>query len=134
MYYRWSAIVRGAAAKGLEGDGRAQIKNRKCRRHYGTDFYTPFVFGKHREIDSFISSYTGTKQASNQMRWLLKKGQDLAAKSELHGSMTLRQHFWPGDARTSSCDLLAADTDKAPHRSEDEVSRCTLQKSRKNEI
>ncbi|KAJ4329945.1 hypothetical protein N0V87_010430 [Didymella glomerata] len=32
--YAWSAVVRGAAAKGLQGDGHLPIRNRKCRRHY----------------------------------------------------------------------------------------------------
>jgi hypothetical protein len=117
----WSAIVRGAAAKGLEGDGRAPIKNRKCRRNYGTDFYTIFTPGKHKEIDSFVSPYTGIKQARNQMEWMLKKGQDLAAKSESHGNVGFRQYFWPGDRREASLDLLAADVDKAPYRSQDKV-------------
>ncbi|KAI1684350.1 hypothetical protein KJE20_06855 [Pyrenophora tritici-repentis] len=115
----WSAIVRGAAAKGLESDGRAPIKNRKCRRHYGTDFYVPFVSGRHREADSFISQHDGFKKAANQMEWMLKKGQDLAAVSESHATLTLHQHFWPGDNRSASCDLLATDADKPSYRSKD---------------
>ncbi|KAI4925412.1 hypothetical protein J4E85_007291 [Alternaria conjuncta] len=118
--HAWSAIVRGAAAKGLEGDGRTPIKNRKCRRHYGTDCYAAFVPAKHKEIDAFVSPYTGLKQAGNQMRWILKKGQDLAAKSESHGKFTFCQHFWPGDVRRATCELLASDLDKAPPRCSDQ--------------
>ncbi|KAF1944795.1 actin-like ATPase domain-containing protein [Clathrospora elynae] len=115
--HAWSAIVRGAAAKGLEGDGRASIKNRKCRRYYGTDCYIPFVPGQHREVDSFICPYTGTKEASNQMRWLLKKGQDLAAKTDSHANVNFQQLFWTGERRTASVKLLATDAEKAPYRS-----------------
>ncbi|CAA9962602.1 hypothetical protein P3342_002299 [Pyrenophora teres f. teres] len=118
--HAWSAIVRGAAAKGLEGDGRAEIKNRKCRRYYGTNYYCHFIPGKHKEVDSFISKYDGRKQADNQMEWMLEKGQDLATKSESHGSKNFRQHFWAGDARVASLSLLASDSDKAPLRSKDQ--------------
>ena len=55
------------------------------------------------------------------MEWMLKKGQDLAAKSESHGHKGFQQHFWPGDRRSASLDLLATDVDKSPHRSKDNV-------------
>ncbi|KAG9187462.1 hypothetical protein G6011_05333 [Alternaria panax] len=118
--HAWSAIVRGAAAKGLEGDGRTEVKNRKCRRYYGTDFYTAFIPGKHKEVDSFMCEFTGIKCAYNQMEWMLKKGQDLATKSDAHGTKSFYQQFWLGDSRTVSLDLLAADIDKALQRSRDQ--------------
>ncbi|KAI2482515.1 Hsp70 family protein [Pyrenophora tritici-repentis] len=118
--HAWSAIVRGAAAKGLEGDGRAEIKNRKCRRYYGTSYNAHFIPGKHKEIDSFISEFDGVKRASNQVEWILKKGQDLATKSASHGSMRFHQNFWVGDERSTSLSLLASDSYQAPLRSKDQ--------------
>ncbi|RMZ73776.1 Hsp70 family chaperone [Pyrenophora seminiperda CCB06] len=116
----WGAIARGAVAKGLEGDGRTQIKNRKCRRYYGSAYSIPFIPGKHRESDSYISEFEGIKRATNQAEWMLKKGQDLAVNATSHGSFTLHQDFWPSNlSRVASLDLLASDPDKAPHRSKD---------------
>lgn len=103
--------MRGAVAKGLEGDGRAQIKNRKCRRNYGTDCQRTFVHGVHRESDSFISSFTGVKSAGNQMRWLVTKGQSLSTSTTAHTKVPFRQYFWAGDYKEASLDLLASDTD-----------------------
>ncbi|KAF2830509.1 actin-like ATPase domain-containing protein [Ophiobolus disseminans] len=117
--YAWSAVVRGAAAKGLEGDGRAAIKNRKCRRHYGTECMPIFVPGKHRESDARICSYTGIKRADNQMRWLVNKGQDLATKADSHAKCAFVHFFWPGDARVSHMGLEACEFEKAPQRSKD---------------
>lgn len=57
------------------------------------------------------------------MEWILKKGQDLAAQAESHGSMGFHQFFWSGQARKASLDLLASGVDKAPFRSKDRV-RC----------
>ncbi|KAH7396593.1 Hsp70 family protein [Phaeosphaeria sp. MPI-PUGE-AT-0046c] len=119
--YAWSAIVRGAAVKGLEGDGRTPIKNRKCRRHYGTDCTSLFVSGKHREGDSYICPYTGGKRAANQMSWLLRKGQDLSTMADSHASYSFVQNFWQYEKRTACMELLACDGDRAPQRCKDPV-------------
>jgi len=119
---RWSAVVRGAAAKGLEGDGRAPIKNRKCRRNYGTGCHAIFEAGKHRETDSFVSTYTGEKRANHQMSWLLKKGQDLSTSEQSHASHNFGYNIWAGDNKLASIDLLASDSEKPAKRSTDKVN------------
>ncbi|KAL6707742.1 hypothetical protein ACN47E_003863 [Coniothyrium glycines] len=113
----WSAIVRGAAAKGLEGDGRPPIKNRKCRRNYGTGCSRPFVQGQHREVDSYIHEYTGVKYASNQASWLVTKGQDLSTAADVNYKVHLNQNFWPEEPRVAFFELFACDASKAPSRS-----------------
>lgn len=115
-------MVRGAAAKGLEGDGRAPIMNRKCRRNYGTSCNMLFEAGRHRESDSFISSYTGEKRAGSQMSWLVKKGQDLSTSEMSHASHEFGHNIWRGDSRKTYVDLLASDQDRAAKRSTDKVS------------
>ena len=52
--YAWLAVVCGAAAKGLEGDGYLLIQNRKCRRHYGTACYMTFISGYYIETDLYV--------------------------------------------------------------------------------
>lgn len=114
--YAWSAVVRGAAAKALEGDGHPAIRNRKCRRHYGTACYQSFISAVHRESDSYVCMYTGRKLAVNQISWHLKKGQDLSTSKLPHASLTMYTNFWPQDERTVEVSLWATDMDKAPNR------------------
>jgi len=113
--------VRGAVAKGLEGPGRAPVLARKCRRHYGTGYSEYFVYGKHKEDDSFTCRFTGRKLARNQMEWLLTKGQNLSTKAESHARLSFQTDFWPGDSRVESLELLASDAFKAPNHSKDKV-------------
>ncbi|KAJ4361459.1 hypothetical protein N0V95_001876 [Ascochyta clinopodiicola] len=119
--FPWSAVVRGAAAKGIEGDGRPRIRNRKCRRSYGTNCVTPFVAGKHRVVDKFKCEFKGIFYAHHQMKWLVNKGQDLSTTSECHHKLGFVQWFWPSKKRIVYMDLLATDADKAPHRSKHEA-------------
>jgi hypothetical protein len=72
------------------------------------------VLGQHSEADLFICQYTGTKRADNQIKWLVKKGQDLSTKNDSHAKMELCAHFWPSEERTMSVELLATDANKAP--------------------
>ncbi|KAJ4295217.1 hypothetical protein N0V90_007228 [Kalmusia sp. IMI 367209] len=113
----WTAIVRGATAKGLEGDGRTTIKFRKCRRHYGTSCTLPFQPGVHRESDSYMCMYQGHKRADNQMSWIVKKGQQLGTADLSHGKIPIHRNFWTDERRVASLRLLAADCDLAPNRS-----------------
>jgi hypothetical protein len=117
---RWSAVVRGAAAKGLEGDHRAVLK-RKSRRHYGTDVNEPFKYRKHTAPDAYIDEFTGTKYACNQMSYLVKKGQDMHASKETHAKRKMCSDFWPGEPRKMTWRLLACNTDEAPQRTTHKV-------------
>jgi len=118
----WSAVVRGAAAKGLEGDGRAPIKKRKCRRHYGTGCAQIFDPDKHRESDAYICTFTRQKRAGDQMSWLVNKGQDLSTDDLSHAEKSFHHHFWHGDSRIATVSLRASDEDDAPQRKTKPVS------------
>lgn len=64
--YPWSAVVRGAVARGLEPNGGGLVELRKCRLHYGTPVSQRFVPGKHSESDSYIDELTGEKYAKGK--------------------------------------------------------------------
>ena len=121
IMYSWSAVVRGAAAKGLEGDGRAPIKKRKCRRHYGTGCGQVFDPDKHRESDAYMCAFTNRKRAGDQMSWLVNKGQDLSTDDSSHAEKDFLTHFWHGDNRTTTISLQASDQDDAPQRKSETV-------------
>ena len=114
--YAWSAVVRGAAVKGLEGDGHLPIRNRKWRRHYGTACHKPFSKGTHRETDSYVCSYSGLKMARKQISWHLKKGQDLSTSALPHASLPMYASFWPHEHRMVKVLLCATDVDKPSTR------------------
>ncbi|CAG5141087.1 uncharacterized protein ALTATR162_LOCUS861 [Alternaria atra] len=120
--YAWSAVVRGAAAKGLEGAKKNMIKTRKCRRHYGTDYCARFSARQHKEADSYIDCYDGIKSVQNQMRWLLTLGQDLSTSKDAHAEAGFTTDFWPTEKRVSSLKLFASDELKAPTSSLDKAS------------
>ncbi|KAF2130413.1 Hsp70 family protein [Dothidotthia symphoricarpi CBS 119687] len=121
--YAWSAVVRGAAAKGLEGDGRAPIKNRKCRRFYGTAFSALFDPNLHDEADAFVDKYDGMMRARNRVEWLLKTGQQLSTSEMTHAKLQMCAYLWPHDIRERTVNLLASDETVAPSSSYCGVSR-----------
>jgi hypothetical protein len=121
LSYSTSAVVRGAVAKGIEGDGRPRILNRKCRRHYGTEVRTKFIHGKHRLADKVLCEHTGILKADHQMAWLLDKGQDMSTTSGCHAKHGLCYQFCPSDNRIRYLNLLATNSDDAPYRSKHEV-------------
>jgi hypothetical protein len=126
QYQRWSAIVRGATAKGLESDGHKTVKFHKCRRHYGTPCCPVFVKGKHRESDSYIDAFTSIKRAGNQMHWLVTKGQELSTSVDVHGTLNLDSQFWPSSQRLAYLRLYSSDVDKEPVRLSDQVRNLFL--------
>ncbi|KAJ8113126.1 hypothetical protein OPT61_g4676 [Boeremia exigua] len=115
--YPWSAVARGVVCKGLEGDIKA-VTNRKCRRHYGTSCNQVFDQKEHREIDSYMCPFDGTKRASDQMKWLLKRGDNLATSKSSHANSFFRYDFWPAEKRECDLTLYSSDEAKAPKRLE----------------
>lgn len=114
--YAWSAVVRGAAAKGVDGNGNLPIRNRKCRRHYGTACHKPFIKGIHRETDSYVCSVSGAKKAGKQMSWHLEKGQDFSTSTLPHASLPMYACFWPDEKKIVEVWLCATDADRPPSR------------------
>jgi hypothetical protein len=68
--FPWSAVVRGAVARGLEPNGGGLVELRKCRLHYGTPISERFIPGEHSESDSYIDELTGVKYAKSKTRQL----------------------------------------------------------------
>jgi len=64
----WSAVARGAVARGLEPDGGGMVELRMCRMHYGTPMGERFVTGKHDAEDAYIDELTGEKRARGMLQ------------------------------------------------------------------
>lgn len=68
----WTAVVRGAVMRGLEGAG--QVLSRKSRRAYGVTAARPWNSAVHSKIDKFWHANEQVWKASNQMNWFIRKG------------------------------------------------------------
>lgn len=114
----WSAVVRGAALRGLER-GHNLIQMRICRKCYGISISEPFSFFKHSEQDAYCDLFDGKKKASGQMKWLLKTGDALPASDGWHASTKFRTKFGQHDPRIFTICVVELDSVEAHQRYED---------------
>ncbi|KAF4966771.1 hypothetical protein FSARC_5588 [Fusarium sarcochroum] len=96
----WTAICRGAVIHGLTRQSLypsigIKIEARVARKSYGTDFDLPFVEGTHDERDRRWNEINQEYQATRQMHWFLKEGDDVSRRRSIrHDYMRL----YPEDA------------------------------------
>lgn len=70
MFLRQSAVVRGAALRGLEG---IAPRMKRARRHYGFKIASPFREGIDPEDNAFIRNFDGWKYCEGRVEWLIAK-------------------------------------------------------------
>lgn len=68
--YAWTAVVRGAVLRGLEG---SMVTRRRSRRYYGTSYATVFDASKHAADDKYWSPLWERWMVSDRMQWHLSK-------------------------------------------------------------
>ncbi|RPA90381.1 actin-like ATPase domain-containing protein [Choiromyces venosus 120613-1] len=66
----WTAVVRGAVIRGLEGE---MVLMRKVTKHYGTSYSTRFIEGFHPKRDAYTDPFTGEDMCRNRMRWFIHR-------------------------------------------------------------
>lgn len=71
----WTAVVRGALQRGLEGP---LISHRQARRHYGTRYWAKFREGIDPEANRTWDEFDGVYKCNHLMSWYLKKGEKVA--------------------------------------------------------
>jgi hypothetical protein len=64
--YAWTAVVRGAVIRGLEG---GVVMSRRSRMHYGTSYATIFDEAKHPLKDRYWSPLWERWMVSDRMQW-----------------------------------------------------------------
>ncbi|RPA91804.1 actin-like ATPase domain-containing protein [Choiromyces venosus 120613-1] len=64
----WTAVVRGAVIRGLEGE---MVQTRKVTKHYGTSYNTRFIEGLHPKRDAYIDPFTGKEMCRRRMQWYI---------------------------------------------------------------
>ena len=79
----WTAVVRGAVLRGLEGN---MVISRKARMHYGTSYATVFDEEKHSVSERYWSPLWERWMVSDRMQWHIAK----VRVSRLFASPSLR--------------------------------------------
>lgn len=68
--YAWTAVVRGAVLRGLEGN---MVISRKARMHYGTSYATVYDEDKHSVSERYWSPLWERWMVSDRMQWHIAK-------------------------------------------------------------
>lgn len=68
--YAWTAVVRGAVLRGLEGN---MVISRKARMHYGTSYATVYDEAKHSVAERYWSPLWERWMVSDRMQWHIAK-------------------------------------------------------------
>lgn len=68
--YAWTAVVRGAVLRGLEGN---MVISRKARYHYGTSYATVYDEEKHSVTERYWSPLWERWMVSDRMQWHIAK-------------------------------------------------------------
>ncbi|KAF2199167.1 actin-like ATPase domain-containing protein [Delitschia confertaspora ATCC 74209] len=120
--YAWTAVVRGAVLRGLEG---SMVMTRRSRYHYGTSYATVFDEAKHPIEDRYWSPLWERWMVSDRMQWHIAKGAQVSESQPI--SFHYTRNFRPGQSLIVEDDLICCDLDVAPDSyQKDLINVCTL--------
>ncbi|KAL0635321.1 hypothetical protein Q9L58_005711 [Maublancomyces gigas] len=120
--YAWTAVVRGAVIRGLEG---SMVVTRKARYHYGTSYATVWEENKHPIADRYWSPLWERWMVSDRMQWHIARGQPVSDCTPI--SFHYTRNFRPGQTLIVEDELMMCQSEIAPQNmSADVGSVCTL--------
>ncbi|OHE97636.1 hypothetical protein CORC01_07051 [Colletotrichum orchidophilum] len=120
--YAWTAVVRGAVLRGLEGN---MVISRKARYHYGTSYATVYDEEKHSVSERYWSPLWERWMVSDRMQWHIAKGEAISPLSPIAFHYT--RNFRPGQSLLVTDDLIACEADEPPSAyTRDLIHVCTL--------
>ncbi|KAL2179850.1 uncharacterized protein P884DRAFT_275453 [Thermothelomyces heterothallicus CBS 202.75] len=120
--YAWTAVVRGAVLRGLEGN---MVISRKARMHYGTSYATVYDETKHSVSERYWSPLWERWMVSDRMQWHIAKGQAISPHQPIAFHYT--RNFRPGQSLVVTDDLIACEADDPPKAyTRDLIHVCTL--------
>ncbi|KAK4950848.1 hypothetical protein LTR10_010841 [Elasticomyces elasticus] len=106
----WTAVVRGAVLRGLEG--AEMVTSRKARRYYGVSFQEQFDPKEHPTSCRKWDKYGDRWVATRRMEWVIKKGQTVSSTDPI--LVNFFANFDLDEERTMTEELFICDTDTAP--------------------
>lgn len=78
--YAWTAVVRGAVLRGLEGN---MVISRKARMHYGTSYATVFDEERHSVSERYWSPLWERWMVSDRMQWHIAKASHISLPTRI---------------------------------------------------
>ncbi|KAH6672241.1 Hsp70 family protein-like protein [Halenospora varia] len=109
-----SAVVRGAALRGLQG---VTPRIRKVRRHYGVEANMEFQEGLDPEEKSFIDDWDGKKICEDRISWLISKGDKIS--KDTTATLNCQSDYTPGEINHFRIALLSSTLDEPQRYSTD---------------
>ncbi len=107
--YAWTAVVRGAVLRGLEG---SMVLSRRARYHYGTSYATVFDETKHSVSERYWSPLWERWMVSDRMQWHIAKDDSISPLSPIAFHYT--RNFRPGQSLVVTDDLIACAAEVPP--------------------
>ncbi|KAH8678766.1 hypothetical protein BGZ60DRAFT_401802 [Tricladium varicosporioides] len=114
--FPWSAVVRGAVCRGLEGPQAGLVAVRLSRKHWGTYASEAFNPKKHSQEDMYVDEFDGARYAKGQMTWLVAKGERFPESHPKKAFIEVCRQFKVGEDRVFGAVLVGCDEDSAPQR------------------
>ncbi|KAI7260445.1 actin-like ATPase domain-containing protein [Hortaea werneckii] len=119
----WTAVVRGAVLRGLEGN--ELVLSRKARRHYGTIVNPNFDSAIHPQSVKFRDKWEECWRARDQMQWFIRKGDTISSSEPV--VFPFCRSFGRNSSRITVDDLIVCDDDEAPTQTNDKTrSICSM--------
>ncbi|KAK5678546.1 hypothetical protein LTS10_008990 [Elasticomyces elasticus] len=106
----WTAVVRGAVLRGLEGG--EMVMNRKARRYYGVTYHTNFDAKIHPLSCKRWSKHSESWKAGGRMQWFIEKGQTVSSTEPI--LFDFHMDFDLDDKKIIKEKLIVCDEDIAP--------------------
>jgi hypothetical protein len=107
--HAWTAVVRGACLRGLEG---GIVVNRRSRWHYGTSYATVFDETKHPIGDRYWSPLWERWMVCDRLSWHIAKGSRVSEHTAI--SLHYTRNFRYGASLLVEDELIACAEDVAP--------------------
>lgn len=109
----WSAVVRGAVLRGLEG---GIIHNRMARRNYGISCSSHYDPKRHLKSERVYSQFDGHPEVLNCGSWYIRKGDEVSENQPI--SCRFAHRVWPEWDGIITVELLASDLTVAPEKTD----------------
>jgi hypothetical protein len=106
----WTAVVRGAVLRGLEGQDL--VLSRKSRRHYGVLHTSDYRPNYHNLGERYWDDLLKKWKVRNRITWYIRKGDTL--KSDDPILFSFHNSFRKGSSRRNNCDMVFCDDDETP--------------------
>ncbi|KAI1104918.1 actin-like ATPase domain-containing protein [Jackrogersella minutella] len=128
-----TAISRGAVFKGFLNANQAEPDNLPIavmstisRANFGNAFWTPFVEGRHLEVDRVWDSIEERWMADGQMHWYLRKGDDVSKSHPVRGEWYISSQT--AFSKTRKEKILQCTDEMAPSRKTGSVTTlCSIE-------